>query len=230
MFTDFAPTYDDTVLDEYKYEAYFRVPRAILALLRPQQQQQQQQDDAKSPPLYRRRRVLDLGCGTGLSAQEFFRQGTVNEHEVVGLDLTQAMLDACAKNNMNHYVRLVCGSVEDGALFEQEFESASFDIVLALGVFEFVNSFQGVLDNAHRVLRAGGYFGLTIPIKNESAEESLSIHTYVVDDVLAQYALNDDNDDSSPRWALVHREEFTGYEADDDESIVMYTGIVLKKL
>ena len=53
--------YDSTVLNDYKYSAHERVPGAVLRLLSPE-----------AAP--RKLRVLDLGCGTGLSSEAFLRQ------------------------------------------------------------------------------------------------------------------------------------------------------------
>ena len=62
MYADFAEDYDDTVLNDYKYTAYAMIPAVLVAKL-------QKSARTGSDTL----RVLDLGCGTGLSSTEFFK-------------------------------------------------------------------------------------------------------------------------------------------------------------
>ena len=52
--------------------------------------------------------ILDLGCGTGLELDEIFKR--MPNLSVVGIDLTQAMLDRVAQKHYDKNIRLICGN------------------------------------------------------------------------------------------------------------------------
>jgi SAM-dependent methyltransferase len=86
-------------------------------------------------------RVLDLGCGKGRFAAHLARAGA----EVVGLDLSASML-ACATG-----LNRVRASAK-----RLPFADGAFDAVIAIEVIEHVGALDLVLEEARRVLRAGG--------------------------------------------------------------------------
>ena len=87
-------------------------------------------------------RVLDLGTGTGLVARLLARRHP--SARVVGLDLSESMLNTAAAAGLPANVTYVAG---DGAALP--FPDASFDLVVALNVFVF-------WDEATRVLAPAG--------------------------------------------------------------------------
>ena len=72
------------------------------------------------------KKLLDLGCGTGLELHEIFKK--IPDLEVTGIDLTQAMLDKLKTNFPDKNIHLICGSY--------------FDIDLGNAIFDCVISFQ----------------------------------------------------------------------------------------
>lgn len=70
--------------------------------------------------------ILDLGCGTGLELEEIFKR--LPNASVVGIDLTQAMLDRLDQKFNNKNIKLICGNY--------------FDVDLGEGVFDTAISFQ----------------------------------------------------------------------------------------
>lgn len=97
------------------------------------------------------RRVLDIGCGTGLTLSLL-----PSDVKAVGLDLSEAAL-AYAKTRAPH-AELVRGSA-----YELPFEAGSFDAVLALDVLEHLDDDMRAAREAARVLRPGGVFVATVP-------------------------------------------------------------------
>src|SRR4029077_242643 len=93
------------------------------------------------------RRVLDLGCGKGRFARALGEQGA----RVVGLDVSAAMLEEAAGTGLDR-VR--------GSARRLPFETASFDRVVAVEVFEHLapEALDGVCGEVWRVLRPGGIF------------------------------------------------------------------------
>ena len=67
-------------------------------------------------------RVLDLGCGTGLELEEYFRINP--EAEVTGIDLSEAMLDALREKLPDKRIRLILGSYFDVPFGEKAFDAA----------------------------------------------------------------------------------------------------------
>ena len=92
-------------------------------------------------------RLLDLGIGSGLSAAPFARAGL----RVSGMDFSAAMLDRCRAK----------GFVEDLRQHDLQqtpwpYAGASFDHVIACGVFHFLSELAAVFAEAGRILRPGG--------------------------------------------------------------------------
>ncbi len=98
------------------------------------------------------RRILDLGCGKG----RFARHLTAAGAEVVGLDLSAAMLAGAEGLDR---VR--------GSARRLPFADAAFDAVVTVEVFEHLAAIEQVLREARRVLRPGGV--LAIVDKNAGA-------------------------------------------------------------
>ena len=100
--------------------------------------------------------VLDLGCGTGLELEEYFRLNP--EASVTGIDLSDAMLKALKAKLQDYRINLVRGSYFDVLLGE-----AAFDAAVSV---ESLHHFTGVQKEAlYRKLRAAlkdeGVFILT---------------------------------------------------------------------
>ena len=93
------------------------------------------------------KRVLDVGCGTGILADRIERE--LDGREVYGVDLSEGML-ARAK---------ALSTKVDWRLSPAEqlpFEDASFDAVITTTAFHFFNQ-PAALQEFHRVLRPGGF-------------------------------------------------------------------------
>jgi SAM-dependent methyltransferase len=75
-------------------------------------------------------RVLDLGCGTG----RYFHC-VENARELVGLDLSQQMLDAARNPVRGDEVSARAVTLVQGDLFSAKFPDLYFDFIYSLGVF-----------------------------------------------------------------------------------------------
>ncbi len=68
------------------------------------------------------RKLLDLGCGTGLELDEIFKR--LPDISVTGIDLTQSMLDQLMKKHPDKDIKLICGSYFDEDLGNEEYDCA----------------------------------------------------------------------------------------------------------
>lgn len=94
--------------------------------------------------------VLDVGCGTGLIL-EALRRYT----KPIGIDVAPEAVAFCRERNLD---RLVSGRGET-----MPFCDRSFDLVLALDIFEHVDRDDVLLDELWRICRPGGHLLITVP-------------------------------------------------------------------
>jgi len=101
--------------------------------------------------------VLDLACGTGRHAIELARRG----YEVVGFDLSLAMLARAGEDAQDHEARLtfVQGDMREMA-FEEQFDGI-YCWNTSFGYFEEDKNAQ-VIDRIHNALKGGGLFLLDV--------------------------------------------------------------------
>jgi ubiquinone/menaquinone biosynthesis C-methylase UbiE len=102
--------------------------------------------------------VLDAGCGPGVVLSALGRQ--LPNSRLVGVDLSASMLKEAAENGFLAR-RLLQADVEN-----LPFQEASFDLVYALGVINFLEDPALFLGSVGRVLKPGGYFVFTYPNKD----------------------------------------------------------------
>jgi len=97
--------------------------------------------------------VLDVGVGTGLGSELFHRAGLA----VSGMDSSPEMLEGTRAKGIATELRR-----HDMTLLPYPYESASFDHVICIGVLQFFEHVEPVLGEMSRLLRAGGWCGLTV--------------------------------------------------------------------
>ena len=102
-------------------------------------------------------RALEIGCGSG----ELLCNLLKRNFEVVGIDLTQKMIEA----SRDLVVQRCEGKRVDAAIADIEnlpFRKESFDLVIAAGVIEYLGSDEKALDGVFRILRPGGVVILSV--------------------------------------------------------------------
>ncbi len=101
-------------------------------------------------------RLLDIGCGAGLTAVALARR----KFMVTAADSVEDMLDltsqAAAEAGVSQSVKPCLADV-----CELRFPSDSFDAVVAMGVLPWVDCPQNAISEIHRVLRPGGHVVMT---------------------------------------------------------------------
>ena len=100
--------------------------------------------------------VLDLGCGTGLELEEYFKINP-NAH-ITGIDLSKAMLQKLAEKFPNKNSELVCGSYFDVELGFEKYDAAvSAESLHHFSAERKLPLYRKLLDS----LKPDGYFILT---------------------------------------------------------------------
>ena len=92
--------------------------------------------------------VLDIGCGTGQYSVEFALRGA---GRVVGIDFAPAMIDFARQmadqKGLSETCRFVCGD------FQSYSPEEAFDIVIAVGFFDYIAHPQPILSKIARLTR-----------------------------------------------------------------------------
>jgi SAM-dependent methyltransferase len=99
-------------------------------------------------------RVLDAGCGPGVYAEWLVERGAV----VVGIDVSKRMV-AIARERLGDRARILHADLEEPLDF---LDDASFDLVLAPLVVDYVRDWRTLFAGFHRLLRPGGWFVLSV--------------------------------------------------------------------
>lgn len=100
--------------------------------------------------------ILDLGCGTGLELEHYFK---INPSaKITGIDLTETMLKALRNKFPEKDLSLICGSY-----FDVPFEENTFDAAVSVESLHHFTKEEKVplFTKLCKALKDGGYFILT---------------------------------------------------------------------
>ena len=89
--------------------------------------------------------TLDIGCGTGVLEEKF-----APDANVVGIDLSDEMLEIAQSKHLSGFNALICGDAE-----RLPFSSASFDKILSCYAVKYCN-LRKFVAQTFRVLKPGG--------------------------------------------------------------------------
>jgi SAM-dependent methyltransferase len=96
--------------------------------------------------------VLEIGCGMGFNAEVFCDR--YPGWRYTATDIDAGMVDACAER-LERFGRFARADVADAAALP--FDDATFDLVVSIGVWHHVGSWEKALSESARVLRPGGW-------------------------------------------------------------------------
>ena len=107
------------------------------------------------------KKVVDLGCGTGLLGEVIANE--MPWVEVLGVDLSQRMVDI-ARSRESKRGRKVYASVtnEDAAKYLATLQERSVDCILSSDVFIYIGDMSKVLEEGFKCLGHKGLFGFTV--------------------------------------------------------------------
>src|SRR3989344_115132 len=105
---------------------------------------------------YKSKKVLDIGCGTGIFLDNFhneFASGT-------GIDSSIDMINFANRNHKRKNIKYLLA--RDAPL---SFDNNSFDLILSMGTLEYVKDQKNHIEESIRVLKKNGILFLTTPTK-----------------------------------------------------------------
>ena len=102
-------------------------------------------------------RIFDLGCGEGYVSRQLINRGAAS---VVAIDISEKMIDA-AKSIETEGISYSVGDARSMA----EYDSESFDLVLAMFLFNYLNVEESAqtIKEIFRILKPGGRFVMAVP-------------------------------------------------------------------
>ena len=129
--------------------------------------------------------ILDLGCGTGLELEFYFK---INPHaQVTGIDLSLKMLDALNLKFNDKKLNLIQGSYFDVSIAENTYDGA----VSVESLHHFTKEEKLPLyEKIHKSLKKHGYFVLTDYFSLSNAEEEMHRRNYM--NLIQEQGINDD--------------------------------------
>jgi 2-polyprenyl-3-methyl-5-hydroxy-6-metoxy-1,4-benzoquinol methylase len=95
------------------------------------------------------KKILDLGCGYGENCKEFLKLGA---RKVVGVDISQKMLDIAEIENKEETISYINLSME-----EIEQLNETFDVVTSSLAFHYIKEFDTLVKNIYNLLNPGGH-------------------------------------------------------------------------
>lgn len=104
----------------------------------------------KMLPDFKGKTVLDLGCGYGWHCVYAANNGASS---VVGIDISQKMIDVAKSKTTVPNVQYFCTAIED-----MDFESEHFDVILSSLALHYIKDFDMVCKSVYSLLKAGGSF------------------------------------------------------------------------
>lgn len=155
LFDDYADKFDVSLVEKLDYH----VPEQLAALIR-----------AQKPAGHRFRKVVDLGCGTGLFAEAF--SGSFEQME--GCDISRKMLLKAKHKGLYSKLFKVDLALppEKSGLFGADLPDHRADLVTATDVLIYLGDLRSTFQNVVQVIGAKGLFAFSA----EGTEEATGVH------------------------------------------------------
>jgi predicted TPR repeat methyltransferase len=141
LFDQYAPKFEAALVDDLGYRGPSLLFKAVLSV----------RAAIRKPAFFKR--AIDLGCGTGLAATAFAKE----VDEFIGIDLSPRMIEKARSTGF--YGRLEVAEMVQGLRGRPD---ASADLILAADAMVYLSDLAPLLQEAKRVLAAGGLLAFTV--------------------------------------------------------------------
>jgi len=162
LFDDYAERFDDSLIKELEYKLPFLMKELILKL---------------DPTRKIFEKVIDLGCGTGLTGKEL-RDISNN---LTGIDLSSNMV--AKTRELDVYDRLIVGDIVDILSSSKE----KYDLFIALDVFVYIGELTKIFKTVRQCCNKNALFIFSIEAQEEDGYSLLKSARYAHSD---DYILN----------------------------------------
>ena len=120
-----------------------------------------------------RGRLLEVGCGPATMFEHFLARGF---DEVHGIDVSPEMIRQAESRIAHHPLADQC-ALRVADIEHLPYADGTFDVVVAMGVLEYLSGYGAALAEIRRVLRRGGHVILTVP--NRTSAYHLARSSYL---------------------------------------------------
>ena len=166
LFDDYAERFDDSLVKQLQYKLPFLIKELILKL---------------DPPRNKFERVIDLGCGTGLTGKEL-RDISNN---LTGIDISSNMV--AKTRELGVYDHLFVGDIVDILGSSKE----KYDLFIALDVFIYIGELTKIFKTVRQCCNKNALFIFSIETQEEDDYSLLKSVRYAHSD---DYILNSASD------------------------------------
>eukprot|EP00518_Triparma_eleuthera_P002995 CAMPEP_0182454628 /NCGR_PEP_ID=MMETSP1319-20130603/1180_1 /TAXON_ID=172717 /ORGANISM="Bolidomonas pacifica, Strain RCC208" /LENGTH=439 /DNA_ID=CAMNT_0024652649 /DNA_START=185 /DNA_END=1504 /DNA_ORIENTATION=- len=170
LYKGFAPTFDDTLVEKLHY----RTPQLLREALAKGTNGGVPPVEGDAPEEMEYDRILDLGCGTGLSGERF--RGLLSPGgSFLGVDLSPEMLVKAKERGC--YTSTYCNDIETCFDVGAISSTAPFDLIIACDVFVYLGNLDKVFDGVKRSLSGNGTFAFSVELLDEDAKYNYVCHS-----------------------------------------------------
>jgi predicted TPR repeat methyltransferase len=162
LFDDYAERFDDSLIKQLGYKLPFLIKELILKL---------------DPPRNKFKKVIDLGCGTGLTGKEL-RDISNN---LTGIDISSNMVDKTRE--LDVYDHLIVGDIADILSSSNE----KYDLFIALDVLVYIGEVTKIFKTVRQCCNKNALFIFSIETQEEDGYCLLKSARYAHSD---DYILN----------------------------------------
>jgi len=99
-------------------------------------------------------KILDLGIGTGQEIEPFINKNC----EIYGVDISRKMLKICKAKHPE--LKIIKYDISKG-LNRLNFKNKYFDLIIAIGILEFVKNIKKIIKEVSKLLNDGAHFIFT---------------------------------------------------------------------
>jgi len=153
LFDDYAQNFEHSLVEELGYDGYARLRRGFDRAFGGQE----------SVPTFSS--VIDAGCGTGLVGEQF---RNISSH-LIGVDLSEAILDEAERLRPNLYNERIVGDVTQIIR-----EKWPVSLIVAADSFIYFGDLDPLFDSIHEGLDDDGYVAFTLENVSTEDESTLS--------------------------------------------------------
>jgi predicted TPR repeat methyltransferase len=153
LFDDFAERFDESLVDQLEYRLPFLMKELIFKL---------------DPTRNKFKKVIDLGCGTGLSGKEL----RDNSENLSGIDISGNMV--AKARELDIYDHLIVGDIVDTL----DSSTEKYDLFVALDVLIYIGDVKSIFNTVRNCCNKNAFFIFSVETQEEDGYSLLKSARY----------------------------------------------------